>query len=125
MNCRSRPHPCSSHPPLSFSRSLSLSLRLSSQLRIQHGVDLRYYSDLAHEIGCLPNFWRILTERPTAIWHAYFVFFGPIIQLTNRLVGPGRLENAEEWIEKAYESRHAGVYKEAGAGFDYNVSSRY
>jgi dimethylaniline monooxygenase (N-oxide forming) len=120
------------------------------QLRIQHGVDLRYYSDLADAIGCLPTFWRVLTQRPTALWHAYFVFFGPIIQvrrptprvaediecnchltlalllfshcpqLTNRLVGPGRLENAESWIEEAYKSRHFGKYKSAGAGYDYN-----
>ena len=36
---------------------------------------------------------------------------GSINQLTNRLVGDGRLEKAEEWIEAAYESRHFGECK--------------
>lgn len=92
-----------------------------SQLRVLNGNFLQYYQDLAYEIGCYPTLWKLLTERPTAIWHAYFVFtMGSITQLTNRLVGNGRLENAERWIEEAYESRHFGEYQEAGAGYDHN-----
>ena len=92
-----------------------------SQLRVLNGNFLQYYQDLAYEIGCYPTFWKLLTERPTAIWHAYFVFtMGSITQLINRLVGDGRLENAERWIEEAYESRHFGEYQEAGAGYDHN-----
>ena len=66
-----------------------------------------------------PTFWNILTERPTAFWHAFFAF-GRINQLPNRLVGPGRLEKMEEWIEERYASRHSGTYKQAGAGYDHN-----
>lgn len=91
-----------------------------SQLRVMNGNLMGYYQDLAHDIGCFPTFWKILTQRPTAFWHAYLVFFGAINQQTNRLVGPGRLENAEEWIEQIYESRHFGRYKDSGAGYDHN-----
>jgi hypothetical protein len=78
---------------------------------------------------------------------------GSITQLTNRLVGDGRLEDAERWIEEAYEvrfpgafsrrfdgcsegdlgadfgwmligqSRHFGEYQEAGAGYDHNFKT--
>ena len=83
-----------------------------SQLRVLNGNFMQYYQDLAYEIGCYPTLWKLLTQRPTAIWHAYFVFMmGSINQLTNRLVGDGRLEKAEEWIEAAYESRHFGECK--------------
>ena len=40
-------------------------------------------------------------------------------QLPNRLVGPGRLEKAEEWIEDVYKARHFGTYQSTGVGYDY------
>ena len=87
------------------------------QLRVQHGIDGRYYQDLAYEIGCEPTPWRLLTERPTAFWHALFTNTG---QIRNRLVGPGRLENAELWAEERYHSRHFGFYMDAGGEYDHN-----
>lgn len=87
------------------------------QLRVQHGIDGRYYQDLAYAIGCEPTPWRVLTERPTAFWHAFFTNTG---QIRNRLVGPGRLENAEMWAEERYTSRHYGEYMDAGGEYDNN-----
>jgi len=89
------------------------------QLRVQNGIDARYYDDLADEIGCKPTFWRLLTQRPTAFWHALFAF-GSMNQMPNRLVGPGRLEDAERWIEERYNTRFHGSYLDAGGKFDYN-----
>lgn len=73
------------------------------QLRVQHGVQPKFYEDLAAAIGCQPTLGRLLVERPTALWHAY---------MTNwqgaqyRLVGPGRMEDAEGWMERLYQSRY-------------------
>ena len=41
------------------------------QLRVQAGSNIKYYEDLATHIGCFPSIWRLLLERPTAIWHAF------------------------------------------------------
>ena len=73
----------------------------------------------AEEIGCRPTFWRLLTQRPTAFWHALFAF-GGMNQLCNRLVGPGRLEDTERWIEERFRTRHYGTYLDAGGKYDYN-----
>ena len=44
-----------------------------SQLRVLNGNFLQYYQDLAYEIGSYPTLWKLLTQRPTAIWHAYLL----------------------------------------------------
>lgn len=89
------------------------------QLRVQNGIDVRYYDDLAEEIGCRPTFWKLLMQRPTALWHAMFGFSG-MNQLCNRLVDPGRLEDAEVWIEQRYRTRHFGSYPDAGGRYDHH-----
>lgn len=71
------------------------------QLRVQAGLNPRYYNDLAACIGCYPSFWKLLTERPTAFWHAWLC---PGQGLQYRLVGPGRLEKAEEVRSCAHPS---------------------
>lgn len=98
-------------PPLSLQRAEVEAVRATlcaqyidrQQLRVQHGVNPKFYDDLAEVIGCRPTLTKLLRERPTALWHAF---------LTNwqaaqyRLVGPGRLEKTEEWMEKLYQSRY-------------------
>lgn len=76
------------------------------QLRIQAGLNLKYYDDLATWIGCYPGFFKLLNERPTAFWHAWLT---PWQSLHYRLVGTGRLETTESAIEKLYYSRFYGV----------------
>ena len=73
------------------------------------------YEDIAELLGCRPTLSRLLRERPTALWHAYLTSWQP---LHYRLVGPGRLENAEAQLEALYESRHYGTYKSSGRGYD-------
>ena len=73
-----------------------------SQLRSQGGVKFEYYEDLAETLGVRPTLWRLLTTRPTAIWHAFFVTWNP---QQYRLVGPGRTTVAEQWCEERYVSR--------------------
>ena len=89
------------------------------QLRVQHGLDFRYYNDLAHEIGCYATPWKLLTERPTAFWHAFFTSTG---QIRNRLVGPGRLESAELWAEERHKSRHSGRYQGGTGELDGSIN---
>ena len=77
------------------------------------------FSVIAALASGICTFWRLLTQRPTALWHALFAF-GGMNQLCNRLVGPGRLEDAEAWIEERYRTRHFGTYVDAGGDYDYN-----
>ena len=79
------------------------------QLKVQHGVSAMYYRDLAEIIGCEPTWWKILTQRPTAVWHAMFTVWQG---LQYRLVGPGRIESAEKWIEDLYDSRVHGKFSD-------------
>jgi hypothetical protein len=78
-----------------------------SQLRVQHGANLKYYDDLARAIGCYPSLSKLLIERPSAVWHTWLTFWQP---LQWRMVGPGRLEMAEEWIEQLHHTRYHGFY---------------
>jgi len=77
------------------------------QLRIQTGLSLYYYDDLAKTIGCYPYWSKLLFERPTAFWHAWFFPFNAI---QYRLVGPGYCRQAEQWLEGLYTSRYTGVF---------------
>jgi dimethylaniline monooxygenase (N-oxide forming) len=77
------------------------------QLRVQSGANYLYYEDLAEFLGCRPTLSRILSQRPTAVWHAFFVTWCP---LQYRLVGPGRFEIAEQWIEEHYATRFYSPY---------------
>jgi hypothetical protein len=76
-----------------------------SQLRVV--FPFFYYDDLAKTIGCYPSVPKLLMERPTALWHSWMTMWQP---LHWRMVGPGRLENAEEKIEALYHSRYYGTY---------------
>eukprot|EP01125_Pyxidicula_operculata_P012607 TRINITY_DN4144_c0_g3_i1.p1 TRINITY_DN4144_c0_g3~~TRINITY_DN4144_c0_g3_i1.p1 ORF type:complete len:683 (+),score=143.53 TRINITY_DN4144_c0_g3_i1:46-2094(+) len=78
------------------------------QLRVQAGISVAFYDDLAETIGCYPSITKLLTERPTAIWHAWFTEWQ---SLHYRLVGPGRLETTEKHIEDFYDSRHYGKFR--------------
>ena len=40
-----------------------------SQLRVQLGLSLKYYDDIAEVLGCYPSLRRLLSERPSALWH--------------------------------------------------------
>lgn len=75
------------------------------QLRVQYGAYYNYYKTLAKWIGCYPSFSKLLKERPTAIWHAWFTTWNPC---QYRLVGPGRLESAENSIERMHHARYWG-----------------
>jgi len=77
------------------------------QLRVQAGIGFKYYDEMARLIGCYPSLWKILTERPTALWHAWFI---PMSPSQYRLVGPGRLEIAEQWLEMNYYDQFFGTY---------------
>ena len=81
------------------------------QLRVQYGGLYNYYPAIAKLIGCYPSFWKLATERPTAIWHAWFTTWNP---LQYRLVGPGRLECAERQIERMHHSRFWGIDPRTG-----------
>lgn len=72
------------------------------QLRVQAGAQYAWYEDLAEFVGVRPTLSRLLRERPSAIWHAFFVTWCP---LQYRLVGPGRFEAAEQWIEERFATR--------------------
>jgi hypothetical protein len=76
------------------------------QLRVQAGLSIKYYDDLAVAIGCYPSLKLLWNERPTAFWHAWLTPWQP---LQYRLVGKGRLESAEKSIEELYQSRFYGV----------------
>lgn len=39
--------------------------------RTHLGMHFSYYDDLARTMGCYPSLWKLLMERPTAIWHAW------------------------------------------------------
>jgi len=81
------------------------------QLRVQAGLSMKYYDDLARHIGCYPSLSLLMKERPTAIWHAWLTPWQP---LQYRLVGAGRLELAEQEIEELYYSRFYGVCPRTG-----------
>lgn len=81
------------------------------QLRIQAGLNIKYYDDLARLIGCYPSFSLLLKERPTALWHAWFT---PWQSLHYRLVGSGRLETTEKSIEELYYERFYGINPKTG-----------
>merc|ERR1719443_2673369 len=68
---------------------------------IQGATRMSYYDNLAKMIGCYPSVSKILLQRPSALWHA---FFTPWTNLTYRLVGPGRQPDAEHWIEEQVQS---------------------
>lgn len=82
-----------------------------SQLRVQAGANYLYYEDLAEFVGCLPTLGRILRERPTAYWHAFWCTWTP---MQYRLVGPGRFDNAEKFIEERYLTRYYSKFYPAG-----------
>ncbi|MCR9066906.1 MAG: hypothetical protein NXI00_23245, partial [Cytophagales bacterium] len=106
-------------PPIETQREELLAVRNTlcaqymdrQQLRVQAGLTMKYYDDLARQIGCYPSLKALLKERPTAIWHAWFTPWQP---LQYRLVGYGRLENSEEAIEQLYESRFYGTCPRTG-----------
>lgn len=75
------------------------------QLKVQAGMHYGYYDDLAKCIGCYPSLWKLLKERPTAIWHAWFT---TPQALHYRLVGEGRLEGTEKTIEGLYRTHYYG-----------------
>lgn len=75
------------------------------QLRIQAGMYFSYYEDLAQTLGCCPSVFKLLRERPTALWHAWFT---TPQALHYRLVGKGRLEDTESLIEGLYRSHYFG-----------------
>lgn len=86
-------------------RELDQSLREqftpSPRHAIQGATRMPYYDNLAMMIGCYPSLLKVLTQRPSALWHA---FFTPWTNLTYRLVGPGRQPDAEKWIEEQVQS---------------------
>jgi dimethylaniline monooxygenase (N-oxide forming) len=73
--------------------------------RIQHGIEFRYYDHLARVLGVDPTLWRLLSERPTAVWHG---LFAPVCALTYRLVGTGATIAAERELELRAEDMARG-----------------
>jgi len=62
-------------------------------------VDYIAYSDeLATEVGCKPNLYKLLFSDPTL---ALRCFFGPCTPAQYRLMGPGAWEGAKKAIEDA------------------------
>jgi hypothetical protein len=84
-----------------FNTSLKAQFNASPRHAVQGATRMSYYDNLAKMIGCYPSFWKFLTERPTAFWHAYFT---PWTALTYRLVGPGAQKDAEKHIEEQFYS---------------------
>eukprot|EP00943_MAST-04B_sp_MAST-4B-sp1_P008642 g8642.t1 len=81
------------------------------QLRVQHGGTYPYYREITEMIGCYPSFYKLITERPTAIWHAWGATWNPA---QYRLVGPGRLERSEHDIEEMHRTRFYGIDPRTG-----------
>jgi len=84
-----------------FDASLKAQFNDSPRHLVQGATRMEYYDKLAKMQGCYPSFLKLLFERPTAFWHAYFT---PWTALTYRLVGPGRQADAEKLIEEQFET---------------------
>lgn len=84
-----------------FEKSIKAQFNSSPRHAVQGGTRMEYYDQLATMIGCYPSVWKLLLNRPTAIWHAYFTTWSA---LTYRLVGPGATKEAERQIEEQFFS---------------------
>jgi len=73
--------------------------------RVQHGLNVNYYEELAAFIGCQPTLSRLLVERPEALWHG---LFSPVCGLVYRLVGPGKTKDSLNELIKRDEDLRLG-----------------
>lgn len=87
-------------------------------------VDFVPYADeLATEVGCKPDLWRLLLCDPAL---ALKCFFGPCTPAQFRLMGPGAWEGAKKAIEDAsgnviYATKTRSLPKEEEAGKNASV----
>lgn len=84
-----------------FDGDLKEQFTSSPRHAIQGATKMEYYDNLAKMIGCYPTLWKVLTERPSALRHA---FFTPWSSMVYRLVGHGALPDAKEIIDMQVNS---------------------
>ncbi|GFY54716.1 dimethylaniline monooxygenase 5 [Trichonephila inaurata madagascariensis] len=74
---------------------------------------IQYLDEIATEIGCKPNLWKLLFTDPTLFWA---LAFGPSLPYQYRLEGPHKWDGARNAILTAHERvRHplSGEYKKS------------
>lgn len=89
--------------------------RFTDSLRHTFQVDIIGYSDeLAEEVGCKPNLWKLAITDPVLFWR---LFFGPSLPYQYRLHGPHAWEGARDAILN-YKKRVRAPLLRPGQSFE-------